>query len=105
MPLTLENAGALVPGGVSPRAIEQERNAMQQQQAPAQPKTLRVKVMRPFYYQSEPIEKNAIVELPRVFALEMIAAKKAEAVKLTEAAATSTAPAPEKKPGEGKEKK
>jgi hypothetical protein len=74
-PLTLENAGALVPGGVSAADIEKERRIMQQPK-PAQPAALKVRVLRSFYYQGKPIEKGAEVTLPRAFALEMKAASK-----------------------------
>ena len=105
MPLTLENAGALVPGGVPPRAIEEEKK-MQAQQTQAQPKTLRVKVLRPFYYQGKPVEKDAIVELPRVFAMEMRDARKALVVEVADAQAEPEAPAATKKPAAaGKETK
>lgn len=103
MPLTLENAGALVPGGPSPRAIEEEKKAMQAQQTPAQPKTLKVKVVRSFYYQGKPIEKDAIVELPRVFAMEMRDAKKATVIEADPPAPAE--PASAKKVDAGKEKK
>lgn len=41
-------------------------------------KTMTVKVLRPFYYQREVQKLGAVVELPAVFATEMIAATKAE---------------------------
>ena len=106
MPLTLENAGALVPGGVSPRAIEEEQKIMQAVQQATQPKTLRVKVLRSFYYQGKPVEKDAIVELPRVFAMEMRDARKALVV--VEAAGAQIepeAPAAKKPAAAGKETK
>lgn len=78
---------------------------MQQQQPPAPPKTVKVKVVRPFYYQGKPVEKDAIVELPRVFAMEMRDAKKAELLPEAEKPAVPAAPAAEKKPDAGKEKK
>lgn len=105
MPLTLENAGALVPGGASPRAIEQEKNEMKAQQTPAPPATLKVKVVRAFYYQGKAVEKDAIVELPRVFALEMRDARKALVVEEEKPAAAPAAPAKADKADAGKEKK
>lgn len=104
MPLTLRTAGALVPGGVSPREVEDERKAMRVQQEPALPETLKVKVVRAFYYQGKPINKDVIVDLPRVFALEMRDARKATVVE-DEEADKPAAPAPEKKADTGKEKK
>jgi hypothetical protein len=103
MPLTIENAGPLVAGGGSPSAANQE-NAMQQQQKPALPATLKVKVVRPFYYQGKPIEKDAIVDLPSVFALEMKAAHKAVLVP-AEIPAAPAAQASASKTDAGKEKK
>lgn len=78
---------------------------MQQQQPPAPPKTVKVKVVRPFYYQGKPVEKDSIVELPRVFAMEMRDAKKAELIPEVETPAAPAAPAEEKKSAAGKEKK
>ena len=43
-------------------------------------KTMRVKVLRPFYFNRTVQKLWAIVELPAVFALEMIAAQKAERI-------------------------
>lgn len=102
MPLTLENAAALVPGGPSPRAIQEERKDMQQTQPRAQqPQTLKVKVLRAFYYQGKAVDVNSTVALPRVFALEMAAANKAalvtEAEKPAAPASTSAKSAEEKK--------
>jgi hypothetical protein len=106
MPLTLETASALVPGGVSPRAIEQERKTtMQVQKKPAAPETLKVRVVRPFYYKGKPVEKDATVELPRVFALEMKDAKKAEVIVEAVPQAEPVAPASEKKADTGKKER
>jgi hypothetical protein len=105
MPLTLENAGALVSGGVSPRAIKQEKTDMKAQQTIAQPQTVKVKVVRPFYYQGKAVAKDAIVELPRVFALEKRDAKKALVVEEEKPAAPPAALAKADKADAGKEKK
>ena len=87
-PLTLENAGALVPGGVTASDIEKERKVMQAQK-PAPPATLKGEVVRAFYYQGKLLEVGAKVELPRIFALEMHAANKLRFIE-------KAAPAPEK---------
>lgn len=42
--------------------------------------TKQVRVLRAFYFNGEPTKVGAIASLPKVFADEMIAAKKAEAV-------------------------
>jgi hypothetical protein len=75
-PLDVENASALVPGGgVSPK-----ENDMKAQQPGTQPATLRVEVLRSFYFGGKPIQVKAEVDLPRIFALEMVAAKKAKVI-------------------------
>lgn len=61
--------------------------------APAQ--TLRGKVLRAFYFQGAVLAKDSNQELPRLFALEMIAAKKFELVTDPEPVAAEPAPAPE----------
>jgi hypothetical protein len=80
-PLTLENAGALVSGGVSASAIAQERKDMKAPQPGAQPTTLKVRVLRAFYFSGKSIAVKTELELPRLFALEMQAANKVELVK------------------------
>ena len=70
--LSTTTAGPLVSGST------QEPNDMAQ---PANIPTRRVKVMRAFYYKSEPIPVGAIVDLPVIFAKEMCAANKAVFVK------------------------
>jgi hypothetical protein len=106
VPLTCENSGALVPGGPPARAIEEERNDMKAQQPTAQPETLKVKVLRAFYYKGTPVEKDAIVELPRIFALEMRDAKKAAVIVEEEKpAGPPAAPAKADKADAGKEKR
>jgi hypothetical protein len=42
--------------------------------------TQSVRVVRAFYYQGKPTKVGTMVELPKVFAKEMIAARKAEEV-------------------------
>jgi len=66
MVLTIENAGELIPGNNSNKEV-----AMQ---------TKKVKVLRAFYFQGKEIKVGEVTELPRVFALEMIAANKCTAV-------------------------
>jgi len=86
-PLTLENASALVAGGVKAADIEKERKVMQAQK-PAQPATLKGEVVRAFYYQGKLLKVGEKLELPRIFALEMHAANKLRI--------ETAAPAPEK---------
>lgn len=76
-PLTLENASALVPGGGARKTKE---NDMQVQKPGAQPANVKVKILRAFYYQGKPLAKDEIVTIPRLFALEMAAANKAEII-------------------------
>jgi hypothetical protein len=91
-PLTLENASALVPGGVTAAAIEKERKAMQAQAKAAPPQTLKVRVLRAFQDHERKVrQKDETVELPRLFALEMKAANKAEII--PEPAPAAPAPA------------
>ena len=47
--------------------------------------TQSVRVVRAFYYQGKPTKVGTLVELPKVFAKEMIAAKKAEEVEAAKA--------------------
>lgn len=82
-PLTLENASALVPGG---GAQANKENDMQQQKAAQQNPVQKVRVLRAFYYQGKPIEKGSVVELPKLFAVEMRAANKVEFVEPAPAA-------------------
>lgn len=77
-PLTLENASALVLGGVRSSDIEKERKMLPAQQT--QPKTQNVRVLRSFYFQGKPTKVNETIEVPRTFALELKAAHKAEFV-------------------------
>lgn len=62
MALTIESAGALVPG------------------APVPQPTRQVRVLRPFFFGGEAQAVGDLVPLPHVLAVEMIAAGKAEAV-------------------------
>lgn len=61
----------------------------------APPATLRGKVLRAFFFQGAVLAKDSTQELPRLFALEMIAAKKFELVRDPEPVAAAAAPAPE----------
>jgi len=65
-PLTLENAGALVPGK------KPEENM---QPVPAEAKII---VTRPFYHKMEIQEKGKIITLPIRLAQEMVSSNKAE---------------------------
>jgi hypothetical protein len=47
--------------------------------------TQSVRVVRAFYYQGKPTKVGTMVELPKVFAKEMIAARKAEEVEAAKA--------------------
>jgi hypothetical protein len=94
-PLTLENAAALVPGGVTADDIAKEQRTMQQK--PALPQTLKVRVLRAFTdHKRQVLAKDSTAELPRVFALEMAAANKAEILK--DEPAPAPAAAKEEKP-------
>jgi hypothetical protein len=59
--------------------------------------TKRVRVLRAFMYNREPTRVASTLELPLPFALEVIAAKKAEAI-LDKPAATATGPDDDGKP-------
>ncbi len=65
MPLTVENSGAALIAG---RPLQTEHSM----------KTKKVTVIRAFYFNREIQALGRVVELPSVFADEMIAAKKAE---------------------------
>lgn len=88
-PLTTANAGALVGGGV----LGPKEKPMSTGSAP--PQTQRGKVLRAFYYQGKVLAKDSTQELPRLFALEMQAAKKFEFVTEPEAPVAPAAPAVE----------
>lgn len=76
-PLTLESASALVVGGVSAKDIAKEHSHMQPQKP--QPTTIKVQALRNFQNHERKIcEKGGVHTLPRIFALEMIAANKAK---------------------------
>lgn len=81
MALTVENTGAALVG----RPLQTEDRM----------KTRKVKVVRPFYFERKVRERNCVIEVPALFAIEVIAANKAEAVE-------ESAPAPEQTPGEKK---
>ena len=87
-PLTTSGASALVAGGGISESME---DGMRQQTASAEPQTLKVKAVRSFYYNGKAVPVDAEIELPRLFAREMEAAKKAEIVK-------ATAPSPAAQP-------
>jgi len=90
-PLTAEGASALVAGGGARATQETDM----QPQKPAQPETVRVRVLRSFQdHQRNVQEKNATPLLPRLFALEMKAANKVEFI---EEAPAPTPPAKEEK--------
>jgi hypothetical protein len=65
MPLTIENAGALVPG-VKINQKEEFMNMVQ------------VKVLKSFYFAEKPLEKDSIVTLPEIVAKQAIYGKRAE---------------------------
>lgn len=101
-PLTLENAAALVPGG---GAQANKENDMQQQKAAQQNQMQEVRVLRAFYYQGKPIEKDSVVKLPKLFAVEMRAANKVEFVEPAPAAPAPAPKAAEKAPEQKPAKK
>lgn len=79
---------------------------------PAPPQLLKGVVERAFYYQGKVLQKGEAHELPRVFALEMQAAKKFTIEKAPEAPAVANPPSPssperrtEKKPAPADDKK
>jgi len=93
-PLTTENAGALMGGGVI-RGTEEEKNM----QAPAKPAAeQRVKVLRSFQDHKREIAKvGTVVTLPRLLAIEMRAANKVEfVVSEVEEQVKAPVPAPQK---------
>jgi hypothetical protein len=82
--MALQAAGsALVAGG-------SQESAMQLQ-------VTKVRVTRAFYFDKKPTKVGSVVELPKVFAAEMIAAHKAEPVD-SERSEEAPPPAPEKPP-------
>lgn len=72
MPLTLDNAGALIYGnmgsGAQPKKQEEIMTTGKQQ----------IKVKRSFYYNNIPVKTGEIIEVPSAFAREMIASDKAK---------------------------
>lgn len=64
-------------------------------------KTMRVKILRKFFFERKVQDIGATPELPAVFALEMIAANKAERIVETEPPAASSP----KEEGKGKDGK
>ena len=67
---------------------------MQAQQKPSQPTTLKVVVLRAFQMAGgKVVPAKAEIELPRVFALEMIHANKAKAIEEPKEATTTAAAA------------
>lgn len=83
MPLTTVNSGAALIGRPSNLG-----DVM---------KTMRVKVLRKFYFDRKVQELGSVVELPAVFAVEMIAANKAE--RIEESAPSASPPVKEKAKG------
>lgn len=79
-PLTLESAVALVPGGVTRAEIDKENKAMQAQAKSAPSANVQFAVERAFYYQGKVCEAGKMITLPRVFGLEMQAARKGKIV-------------------------
>ena len=77
MALTTTNSGAVLVG--RPASAE------------AGMKVMKVKVLRPFYFNRVVQKKDAVVELPEIFARECISAKKADVCE--EAPAVSAKPA------------
>lgn len=70
-PLTIESAAALVGGGTK---VPQEQSMSTVPVTP--PAVLKATVVRAFYFQGKVLEVGKTFELPRVFALEMQAARK-----------------------------
>jgi hypothetical protein len=70
MPLTA--AGSALVAGSS-----QEKDMQAQ---PQQPKTSSVRVLRAFYFNGKPVKVNETLDLPRLFAIEMVAAHKVELI-------------------------
>lgn len=68
MTLDVETAGALVFGG----SLNREREEFMS--------TIRIRVLRPFYYNKVIMERGTVFEVPRIFALEMISGGKAELI-------------------------
>ena len=74
-----------------------------QMQKPAQPATVKVKVLRSFQdHQRKVLAKDSLAELPRLFALEMKAANKVEFVPEVE---PTPAPVKEEKSSTGNGRK
>lgn len=95
-PLTIENASALIGGG----GVHTRETNMAQK--PTLPQTLDVEVVRSFMnIDRKPTKVGETVTLPRVFALEMIAANKAKLVAKDEAVIESPKPATAEKPSNG----
>lgn len=69
MTLTREIAGALISGGPPKEERETPMN------------TIKIKVLRPFYYLGEVLKKGEEIEVGKVFAIDMVSANKAEIVK------------------------
>jgi hypothetical protein len=56
--------------------------------------TKKVRVLRPFYYRGQVLEKDSVVDLPKVFAAEVCASRKGEAVADEPAPQPRAAPVP-----------
>jgi hypothetical protein len=97
-PLTTVNSGAIVGGGLSNLEREHLRMASAQHQA-QQPRELRGKVLRAFYYQGKALEVGKEYDLPAKFAQEQLALKRFELVAAPAPKEPANDPAPE---GKGK---
>ena len=74
--MTIENAGALCPGANKEGIIKME--------------TKKVLIKRAFMFNGTPTVVGKIIDLPRIFALEMCAANKAEFAKEADVKVTET---------------
>lgn len=87
MPLTSENACALVGG-----AVPSKETDMKAQQPATQPATVRVRVLRAFQdHRGKVLDKESETDLPRLFALEMQAANKAKIIPAPDPATSAAA--------------
>lgn len=68
---------------------------MQATQKRALPETLKVEVLRSFYFHGKPVPARAEIELPYLFAREVIAANKAKIIEEKKPEAAASPPAPE----------
>lgn len=94
MPLTIENAGALV-GGVP---------AFQGAQMAEASKDVRVKALRGFFVAGKPVAVGEFVSVPKLLALDLRSSGKAEFAEVAPAQEVKTAP-PKSEPKAGSGKK